>query len=451
MDTQNTMLDITASTWEENPVQSETAVQQGLTEEEFRLLLQELSPVHASLQTGAKLTTQRSTAELTPFQKNLVDAGLGRDLLLGQYVLEDKLGEGGMGVVYRAVHMGMDRQVALKVLSPQLTSDKTSVLRFLQEVRTLSRLSHPNIVTAFDACHSSDRHFLVMEYVDGTDLDAIVKHQGPLSVADTVNVGVQICEALEFVHRRGIVHRDIKPSNLLVDTSGFVKVLDLGLAKLEVELENAKPEPSSRITQPGILMGTVDFLSPEQARDTHSATIQSDIYSLGCTLFLLLTGRPPYEAETILDRLIAHRDAPVPALRDFRRDIPKSLDRLVKSMLAKDPRQRPASMSSVAETLGRIGRDFGICRESLAQLALTTKRHSPATSTPTNPRETADQWDCPFTQTLICGREPELEKALLPDRSRTFLFSSQPPSSLVFKDWLMLAAVVVACLAIMFR
>lgn len=447
MDTQNTIPDIAGSTWEETGPGSASLERQGLSEDEFRLLLEELSPLHAA----ATAAAGRPSAELTPFQKTLVDAGLGRDLLLGQYVLEDKLGEGGMGVVYRAVHLGMDRRVALKILSPKLTGDRASVFRFLQEVRALSRLSHPNVVTAFDACHSSDRHFLVMEYVEGADLDSIVSHKGPLLVSDVIQIGMQVCDALEFVHRRGIIHRDIKPSNLLVDSSGYVKVMDLGLAKLEADLEGRGPTAAdNRITQPGVLMGTVDFLSPEQARDTRSATGQSDIYSLGCTLYFLLTGRAPYQAETVLDCLIAHRGAPIPSLRETRRDIPKSLDRLIRCMLAKAPHDRPASMHEIRESLSRLGRDFGSCRESLARLAAecTPESRRLASASSALAFDTSEQWDDPSTHTVICPVEsPPSPSGRFTQTLRNIL-RDQGSLTLDFKDWLLLAAIIVASLAL---
>lgn len=430
----------------QNQTQADPRSSAGLTEEEFFDLLHELSPQHEIM----RLERVWSSAKLTRFQQEQVDAGRAADLVLGQYVLEDRIGEGGMGVVYRAVHMGMDRQVALKVLSDELLRDEMSIRRFFQEVRTLSRLSHPNIVSAYDASHSNHRHFLVMEYVDGVDLDILVTQCGPLSVADALHIAVQISEALEFVHRRGIIHRDIKPSNVLVDRDGYVKVLDLGLAKLESQLEqSATPAGSNRITQPGVLMGTVDFLAPEQARNTQSATASSDIYSLGCTLFFLLTGHPPYEGETILDRLIAHRNDPVPSVRTVRRDVPRAIDRLLRQMLAKEPADRPADMRTVRDTLMQIDHDCRSQQGTLAEL-VSTCRDKASGQPEAEAFKTADDIDSPFSQTVIVLPQSRTDRQ--PFRNLLdWIPTTRSESALRFTDWLLLAAVIISCLALMAR
>jgi eukaryotic-like serine/threonine-protein kinase len=433
----------------QNRTNTEPEAPAGLAEEEFFDLLQELSPQHKVFRLEGVWSS--SNSKLTPFQQEQVDAGRAEDLVLGQYVLEDRLGEGGMGVVYRAVHMGMDRQVALKVLSPELIQDEVSIRRFFQEVRTLSRLSHPNIVTAYDASHSNHRHFLVMEYVDGVDLDALVTCCGPLSIADTLHIGIQISEALEFVHRRGIIHRDIKPSNVLVGRDGYVKVLDLGLAKLESQLEQcAVLGGASRITQPGVLMGTVDFLSPEQARDTQSATSISDIYSLGCTLYFLLTGKPPYEGETILDRLIAHRNDPVPSIRTVRRDAPRAVDRLLRQMLAKEPADRPADMRTVRDALTQIVRDCRTQQDTLADLVNACQTQA-SRKTAAEQVETADDAESPFTQTVIIPHEEKTDRHPVRNLLDWIPVPRNDKAVLRFTDWLLLAAVIISCLALMAR
>lgn len=418
---------------------STTSEASGLAENEFLDLLNELSPIQARNHRLSEAVTNR----LTSFQRRLIDEGKGRDLILGQYVLEDRLGEGGMGVVYRATHLGMGRQVALKVLSPQLTGDTIAVGRFVREIHALSRLPHPNVVTAFDACYSNDRHFLVMEYVDGPDLDTVVHSLGPLSVLDALSITLQVAQALDFVHQRGVIHRDIKPSNLLLDSSGYVKVMDLGLAKLEFHLESSPGTEQRRMTQPGVLMGTVDFLSPEQARDTRSATVHSDIYSLGCTLFFLLTGHSLYESETVLDRLIAHRDAPIPSIRATRRDVPRALDRFLRKMLAKNAQDRPADMSEVSQQIQRIMRDHRMEVASLSELATAYARRVKY-GPDTDAQDTDKQSD--QSSPTVIFQNPQVETEIAVPHSRQTQYGSA--RKLRFTDWLLLAGVIVACLAL---
>ena len=204
--------------------------------------------------------------KLTAFQAQEIYAGRGKGLVLGNYVVLDKLGQGGMGMVLKAEHRRMKRFVAIKVLSPAVTKTPEASRRFQREVEAAAKLTHPNIVTAYDADEAGGTHFLVMEYVEGTDLAAIVKEKGPLPVDRALSCILQAARGLEYAHRRGVVHRDIKPSNLLVDEGGTVKVLDMGLARLD----SAGPK-QDQLTGTGQIMGTVDFMAPEQAMDTKAA------------------------------------------------------------------------------------------------------------------------------------------------------------------------------------
>ena len=267
---------------------------------------------------------------------------------LGAYTVLKQIGAGGMGHVYQARHETMDREVALKVLAPKLVDSPDGVRRFHREIKAAAKLEHPNIVTAHDAGEQDGLHYLVMQYVDGRDLASYVKSKGPLSIKQALQCTLQAAKGLEYAHRKGIIHRDIKPHNLLVDRAGTVKLLDLGLARLEIEsTDNAVTE----LTASGVFMGTVDYMAPEQSLDTRNADARADIYSLGCTLWFLLTGKAVYEGDTLMKRVIAHRDAPIPSLRDLSAQVPEPLDRVFRKMLAKQPDDRFQSVQEVIQAL----------------------------------------------------------------------------------------------------
>ena len=283
--------------------------------------------------------------KLTTFQAEQICTGDGKLLTLGNYVILDKLGQGGMGMVLKAEHRRLKRLVALKVMSPTAVKTPDALKRFHREVEAAAKLRHQNVVATDDADEAKGTHFLVMEYVDGSDLSALVKKQGPMSVERAVNCIIQAARGLEYAHEQGVIHRDIKPANLLLDVKGTVKILDMGLARIEGEPGQAE------LTSTGAVMGTVDYMAPEQALSTKSADARSDIYSLGISLWYLLTGKAAYDGDTMMAKLLAHRDSPVPSLNAIRADVPATLDTVFQRMVAKQSKDRFQSMAEVVRAL----------------------------------------------------------------------------------------------------
>ena len=267
---------------------------------------------------------------------------------LGDYELLAKLGEGGMGAVYKARHVRLNKIVALKVLPKDRTSDPQARARFEREMQAVGRGSHPNIVQAHDARDIDGASVLVMEYADGADLSHLVDRVGPLPVAAACEIIRQAAVGLQYAHENGLVHRDIKPSNILLTRQGQVKILDLGLALLSAE------EAPGELTSAGQIMGTADYMAPEQSFDSHRVDIRADIYSLGCTLYKLLTGHVPYGGEefnSAIKKVLAHLQAPIPSVASARKDVPNALAAIIERMMAKDRGARFATPAEVAEAL----------------------------------------------------------------------------------------------------
>jgi serine/threonine protein kinase len=282
-------------------------------------------------------------------------AGLGR---LGEYELLAKLGEGGMGAVYQARHTRLKRVVALKVLPKDRMTDPRAVARFEREMEAVGKLSHPNIVLAHDARDIDGTTILVMEYVEGFDLAQVARQVGALQIADACELVRQAALGLQYAHQHGLVHRDIKPSNLMLTREGRVKILDLGLALLGTEQPGG-----AELTSAGQAMGTADYMAPEQASDAHAVDIRADIYSLGCTLYKLLTGRAPFtgpEHKSPFEKMIAHVQQPIRPIRLLRTDVPEALAAIVARMLAKKPDDRFATPDEVAEAISpfAVGADL---------------------------------------------------------------------------------------------
>lgn len=293
---------------------------------------------------------------LTAYQARALSRGRWKGLVLGNYTIVEKLGKGGMGQVYKARHDRMGRTVCLKVLRSSGRRSPEIVERFRREIKTHSALRHPNFVIAHDADEAEGIQFLVMEFIDGRDLSRRVKDEGPVSAPEALKIIRQTAAALEYAHDQGVIHRDIKPHNLLVaesgDSAGQVKVLDMGLARFEPLLDGSTDSTTrASMTASGVIMGTVDYMSPEQALNSRNADSRSDVYSLGCTMFFLLTGRTMFDGDTLMEKIIAHREQPVPSLRDHVPDVPAGLDAVFQKMVARDPGDRYQSMQHLGEDL----------------------------------------------------------------------------------------------------
>jgi hypothetical protein len=266
---------------------------------------------------------------------------------LGRYEVLGKLGERGMGAVFKARHAELGKVVALKVL-PAGAMDEVRVARFRNEIRAIGRLDHPNIVAAHDAGELGGVHFLVMDFVQGLDLARVLERHGRLSVPDACEAVRQAALGLQHAFERGLVHRDVKPSNLMLAPGGRVQVLDLGLARSFAEAA------ADTLTARGILLGTADYLAPEQWEHAHAADTRADIYSLGCTLYHLLAGRPPFAGEryySVLQKMRAHLETPPQPITQLRPEVPAGLAAVLDRMLAKDPARRFQSPAEVAEAL----------------------------------------------------------------------------------------------------
>ncbi|KPL90632.1 Stk1 family PASTA domain-containing Ser/Thr kinase [Herpetosiphon geysericola] len=269
-------------------------------------------------------------------------------ILNNRYQLERKLGQGGMATVYLGRDLRLNRPVAIKVLHGQYASDEQFLRRFKHEADAAAQLGHPNIVRVYDIGAEGDFHYIVMEYVQGTDLKEIIELQAPLPVPRTLAIVRQIAEALQAAHDSGLVHRDVKPQNVLIDSNDYARLSDFGIAK---------SKQSSALTDPGTTFGTADYLAPEQAQGL-GATPLSDVYALGVLTYEMLTGRLPFSGDSPLAVALQHIQATPPALRNYNPSIPPQLEAIVLQAMAKDPAQRPQSARAFAELL-RLYRERG--------------------------------------------------------------------------------------------
>lgn len=269
-------------------------------------------------------------------------AEIGRALqgsMLGPYRLDHFIGGGGMGAVFRALDTTLDRVVAVKVLAGGQADDEEMLKRFRNEAQSAARLDHENIGRVHAVGSEEGWHYIVFEFIEGTNLRDLVRETGPFDVARTVDVAIQVADALEHASERDVVHRDIKPSNIVITPAGRARIVDMGLARLHHVADDRD------LTVSGMTLGTFDYISPEQARDPRAADVRSDLYSLGCTIFFMLTGRPPFASGTPVQKLLAHQQDAPPALDQVRSDVPRRLAEIVGRLMEKDPRdryQRPA-------------------------------------------------------------------------------------------------------------
>ncbi len=308
-----------------------------------------ISDLKESLE-GQPLTNPHMVSEhlidcglLTQWQAEKLFEGRHKGFFLGKYKLLDHLGTGGMSTVYLAEHLLMNRRVAIKVLPKNRVEDTSYLARFHREARAAAALDDRNIVRAYDVDNEGSIHYLIMEYIEGRDLQVIVKQDGPLDYDVAADYIRQAALGLAHAHAVGLIHRDVKPANLLVDEQHVVKVLDLGLAKFSDE-----GKASLTVAYDENVLGTADYLAPEQALDSHGVDARADIYSLGCTLYYLLTGHPPFPDGTLPQRIMMHQKEPAADIRKDRPDAPMDLLRICAKMMAKKPASRFQTAYDVA-------------------------------------------------------------------------------------------------------
>jgi serine/threonine protein kinase len=291
---------------------------------------------------------------LTEWQSEKLLAGKHKGFMLGKYKLLRHLGKGGMSQVYLAEHMLMKRKVAIKVLPSNRVEDSTYLERFRTEARAAAKLDDPNIVRVYDIDNDGKTHYIVMEFVDGRDLHVLVKEEGPLGYERAADYIAQVARGIAHAHAMGLVHRDIKPANCMVTKHEVVKLLDMGLARL------IDDEASLTLENNENVLGTADYLAPEQALNSHKADARADIYSLGCTLYFLLTGHPPFPEGTISERLLKHQVEQAPSILKDRPDAPSILVSICNRMMAKRADDRYQTAAEVAEQMAEWLGDRGI-------------------------------------------------------------------------------------------
>jgi serine/threonine protein kinase len=313
--------------------------------------------------------SKKPLAESDPL-RTLTTREMGRMLAghtLGTYALSEFVGGGGMGAVFRATDMLLNRTVAIKVLAPSQARDEETLRRFKNEAQSAARLDHENIGRVYNVGEDQGWHYIIFEFIEGENLRDYVMRQGPLSLVDNLTLLTQLADALAHASSREVVHRDIKPSNVIITPEGRAKLVDMGLARL-----HQVDEDKEDLTASGVTLGTFDYISPEQARDPRLADVRSDIYSLGCTLYFMLTGRPPFPKGTVLQKLLSHQADMPPDPRLERADLPDSFIQILQTMMAKSPNDRYQSPEALHADLRALGNAIGLEDLSHGQLAWGT-------------------------------------------------------------------------------
>jgi serine/threonine protein kinase len=296
---------------------------------------------------------------LTEYQVELLFGNRWEDLRVGPYLILDRLGEGGVSEVFRAWDTLKGRQVALKVMRQHLTDQTAAAREFQRELQAVTRLAHPNVIQIYDAQQLGTLHYFAMEYVEGLDLDRHVRRTGPIPIEQACEYIRQVAQGLQHAHQMGLVHRDIKPANLFLvkapdrgSSDASIKILDWGLARLRADAGSESDHAEmDHDTEKGLLIGTADYIAPEQARDPCLVDIRADIYSLGCTLYFLLTGQPPFGGASLMQKLVQHQQAERPLVRNARPDVPEELEAVLQRMMARQPEERYAVPLLVAGVL----------------------------------------------------------------------------------------------------
>jgi len=291
----------------------------------------------------------RKAGLVTEWHTDKLLAGKYKGFFLGKYKLLGHIGSGGMSSVYLAEHTRMHDKRAIKVLPRTRVKDATYLARFQLEAKAIASLNHPNIVSAFDIDNEGDTHYIVMEYVDGVDLQVLVRRDGPVDPATAAQLLAQAADGLAHAHKRGVIHRDVKPANLLLDSQGSIRLLDMGLALVATE-----EAESLTVMHNENVLGTADYLAPEQALNSHTVDHRADIYGLGCTLYFLLTGRPPFPDGTLAQRIAKHQTEMPPSIKKLRPDCPGEIEGICVKMIQKDPQYRYQSATDVAEVLRKF-------------------------------------------------------------------------------------------------
>ena len=325
-----------------------------------------LSPPAADAEEFVSETMQfLQPADSTPSAAKLFAAGTP----LGHYIIKKHIGGGGMGQVYLATDTVLDRDVAIKVLTQKRGSDQGIVDRFMNEARSAARLNHEHIAQVYFAGEESGIPFIAFEYVEGTNVRMMVEEHDVFPLPQALSYLLQIAHALAHAAAHGVIHRDVKPSNILITREGRAKLIDMGLARLQ-DTSAAQGD----LTASGVTLGTFDYISPEQARDPRNADIRSDIYSLGCTFFFMLAGRPPFPEGTVLQKLLQHQGDAPPDIRSFQPAIPSEIAFIIQKMMAKDPKQRFQTPKVLVDALTDAARRLGMRPAGQGNLVWTPTR-----------------------------------------------------------------------------